>query len=298
MLNNLMNELKEFLKKLDLSNYEINAYMVLLQSNNLTAREISSKSKVPSGRIYEVLDKLKAKEMIEIHESRPKKYSALSINKVFNKLISNLSYENQKKISFLIDNAKKLESDLYNSKILVKTEPTKIFWSTALGPPSIQSLFIKHIDELQEELLVNIFISKITMKILPHGKKLYEAIINAINRGVNVKILWSFDHDKRPLSEEQKNQNLEFYSRLVNKHKELYNLSSKMKGLEMKFLHEKIPTYYNILDQKRIIIILQHPIKPYKAFGCMNVLDPNFAKELRKKFLNVWLYEALTININ
>ena len=112
--------------------------------------------------------------------------------------------------------------------------------------------------------------------------------------GVNVKILWSFDHDKRPLSEEQKNQNLEFYSRLVNKHKELYNLSSKMKGLEMKFLHKKIPTYYNILDQKRIIIILQHPIKPYKAFACMNVLDPNFAKELRKKFLNVWLYEALT----
>lgn len=294
MSNNLMNELKEFLKKLDLPNYEINAYMVLLQSNNLTAREISSKSKVPSGRIYEVLDELNKKEMIEIHESRPKKYSALSINKVFNTLISHLSYENQKKISFLIDNAKKLESDLYNSKIMVKTEPSKIFWSTALGPPSIQSLFIKHIDELQEELLVNIFISKITMKILPHGKKLYEAIINAINRGVNVKILWSFDHDKRPLSEEEKNQNLEFYSRLVNKHKELYNISSKMKGLEMKFLHEKIPTYYNILDQKRIIIILQHPIKPYKAFACMNVLDPNFAKELRKKFLNVWLYEALT----
>ena len=77
MSNDLMEDLREFLNDANLSTYEINAYIALLTSsrtNNPTAKEISSKSSVPGGRIYEVLEDLSSKGMVEIIESRPKKF--------------------------------------------------------------------------------------------------------------------------------------------------------------------------------------------------------------------------------
>ncbi|MHA2431593.1 MAG: hypothetical protein ACXACC_11280 [Promethearchaeota archaeon] len=40
MSEELIKEVKEFLRNSNLSNYEINTYITLLNSNNLTAREI------------------------------------------------------------------------------------------------------------------------------------------------------------------------------------------------------------------------------------------------------------------
>ena len=61
MSKTLMEDLKEFLNDANLSTYEVNAYLALLtssKSNPPTAKEISSVSAVPSGRIYEILEDL------------------------------------------------------------------------------------------------------------------------------------------------------------------------------------------------------------------------------------------------
>ena len=54
MDNNLIEEIKEFLKNMKLSSYGIASYISLLPQKILTAREISRSSNVPGGRIYEV----------------------------------------------------------------------------------------------------------------------------------------------------------------------------------------------------------------------------------------------------
>jgi len=292
MSNQVIQELKEFLRNSDLSSYEINTYMTLLISNNLTAREISEKSHVPIGRIYEVLEGLKEKGMIETQDSRPKIYRAKAFNLAFKNLISYINNLTKRKVSYLIDQAKILESDLYNSSLFIKKEPSRVFWQTAYGANSIISMYIKHYNELQEELLVNDFINENTIKVLPFGKKLFEGIIYALNRGVNVKILWSFEHDPRPLSEERKKRNLELYGEVLDKLEELYDLSNKIERLEMRFINNRIPTNYDIFDKKRVFIKLQNPLKPSQIFACMNVLDPNLAEELREKFNQTWLFEA------
>lgn len=66
-----------------------------------------------------------------------------------------------------------------------------------------------------------------------------------------------------------------------------------MDGLEMKLIHKKIPTYYDIFDKKRIMIKLQNPLNPFRIFASLNILDPNLAKELKKKFLSIWLFESI-----
>ncbi len=293
MSKKIIVELKEFLKNSKLSNYEINSYITLLHSDILTAREICGKSGVPSGRIYEVLEKLKDYGMIEIQESRPKMYRSKSLNLALHNLISYQNNENQRKVSFLYDQAKILESKLYDSDFLIKQDSSKIFWSTAFGVPEIFSLYKNNFNDLKEELLMTGFLNENTIKVLQYAKNFYEGIINALNRDVQVKYLWSLEHDDRPLSNEQKNRNKTLYGKLIKKFKELYNISSDMDGLEMKLIHQKIPTYYDIFDKKRIMIKLQNPLNPYQIFACLNILDPNLAKELKKKFLSIWLFESI-----
>jgi sugar-specific transcriptional regulator TrmB len=57
-----------------LNAYEIDAYLAVLESGELTAMEISENAKVPYSKIYEVLNSLKEKGWIKSTEERPTKY--------------------------------------------------------------------------------------------------------------------------------------------------------------------------------------------------------------------------------
>lgn len=65
---------KAALHEMGLNSYEIDAYMALLGTGQLTAMEISSEAKIPYSKIYEVLNSLKNKGWIKSNESRPFKY--------------------------------------------------------------------------------------------------------------------------------------------------------------------------------------------------------------------------------
>jgi len=293
MSQKIVEDLKDLLRNANLSNYQTNAYTTLLLSNHLTARELSDKSNIPIGRIYEILENLNRRGLIEIQEdSRPKIYRAKSFNLAIQNLISHISNENKRKVSFLVDQAKILESDLYNSNLLVKKEPSRIFWSTTYGFQSIASMYIKNYNELQEELLLNDFLNQNTLKVLPYGKNLFEPIKKAVDRGIRTKILWNFGHDDRPLTEEQIASNLSIFKEVIKKLEDLYGLSTEIPSLEMKFIHKRIPINHDIFDKKRIIFKLQNPSKPSQIYACMNVMDPKLAEKLREKYLNLWLFEA------
>jgi sugar-specific transcriptional regulator TrmB len=65
---------KQILRDMGLNTYEIDTYFALLEGGQMTAMEISKKTKVPYSKIYEVLNSLKEKGWIKSVESRPSKY--------------------------------------------------------------------------------------------------------------------------------------------------------------------------------------------------------------------------------
>jgi HTH-type transcriptional regulator, sugar sensing transcriptional regulator len=65
---------KETLHELGLNAYEVDAYLALLESGQMTAMEISREAKVPYSKIYEVLNSLKEKGWIKSSETRPFRY--------------------------------------------------------------------------------------------------------------------------------------------------------------------------------------------------------------------------------
>jgi sugar-specific transcriptional regulator TrmB len=291
LITDLKADLKEFLANANLSTYCINAFLVLMNSPDLDAKEVTKQSGVPIGRIYEVLEELDIKGLIEIHDSRPKKYSALPLNRAMYNLITYQTRENKRKAKYLFDQAKSLEEKLYKSN-LAKTETSKIFYSTVFGSKAIYSLYSTCIDESQEELLVTEFINQSTLRVLQFAGDFFEGIRNALERGVQVKLLMSCEYDDRPLSDDQKIKDNNHFKKIKDKHEE-FGLSTKKENFELKFSRKRIPIYFDIFDRNRVILKLQNPSSPWQISASLNIIDPLLAGELRKQFFNVWNYGTL-----
>lgn len=64
------------LKQLGLTEYETQAYLALVGGGQMSASDVSAKSKVPFSRIYDVLGRLEEKQFIQIRKGRPTTYVA------------------------------------------------------------------------------------------------------------------------------------------------------------------------------------------------------------------------------
>ena len=66
------------LSSLNLTTYEIKSYLALMEKDSLTAIEVARISKVPRGRIYEVLKNLLDKGLCRLQPDKVKKYIAVN----------------------------------------------------------------------------------------------------------------------------------------------------------------------------------------------------------------------------
>ncbi|RLG88324.1 MAG: hypothetical protein DRO15_03090 [Thermoprotei archaeon] len=70
-------EILEFLEFIGLKGYEGKAYLALLSLGEATAPKISSKAGIPLPRIYDVLESLASKGLVEVKAGRPRIYKAV-----------------------------------------------------------------------------------------------------------------------------------------------------------------------------------------------------------------------------
>ncbi len=173
-----------------------------------------------------------------------------------------------------------MESRVYNSDFLLKREETQLFWSTAFGWRSMISLYEQKCSELKEELLITGFVNDRTVRILRYARDLFNSFKGAYNRGVRIRYLWSFQSDDRPLTDEQIEHNFEVRKVMKQKFNELFGVSNEMKGFQMRYIHKRIPTIYDIFDKERVINKLIITIHRYQIFGCIYVFDIKLVTEL------------------
>ncbi|MEM2760364.1 MAG: helix-turn-helix domain-containing protein [Nitrososphaerales archaeon] len=70
----LSDKARKAMENLGLTDYEIKAYISLLNDGTLTAQELSKKSGVPYSKIYEIVGRLEEKGWLESDSSRPTKF--------------------------------------------------------------------------------------------------------------------------------------------------------------------------------------------------------------------------------
>lgn len=67
-------KLRLHLRKTGLTDYEVNAYLVLLEKGALTAKQISYDAHIPYSKVYQTLNSLEVKGWIEVSRRRPSRY--------------------------------------------------------------------------------------------------------------------------------------------------------------------------------------------------------------------------------
>ncbi|MEM2146690.1 MAG: helix-turn-helix domain-containing protein [Candidatus Jordarchaeaceae archaeon] len=80
-------EIVEMFKNFGLSDYEAKTYVSLLFLGPSKVSDISRDSKVPQSKMYEVLERLLAKQLVEVYGITPKEFRAINPNVAFKTLL-------------------------------------------------------------------------------------------------------------------------------------------------------------------------------------------------------------------
>ncbi|WP_132059933.1 HTH-type sugar sensing transcriptional regulator TrmB [Halorussus amylolyticus] len=76
--------------RFDLGEYEIDAYLTVLEHGNLTASEIADRTDIPQPRVYDTVRSLSDRGLVELRESRPMKVIAVDPDEAFSGIQSSL----------------------------------------------------------------------------------------------------------------------------------------------------------------------------------------------------------------
>jgi len=180
MLNqNLILELREF----GLTEYESRAYIILTMYGSSIASFISEHTRIPSSKIYDILNSLKAKGLVEICSTKPKRFKAIEPKHALNNIIE--------KREFVASQLRMRANNILSKLTPLEEKDNSQIWSS-----TGKKIFIDKICELFRGSKENI---TFVTGDFPRNPHLDEEFLKAIKRGVKVRIL-----GVRHLTEESK----------------------------------------------------------------------------------------------
>jgi sugar-specific transcriptional regulator TrmB len=91
MADDLQLTLERVGERFDLGEYEIEAYLAVLEHGQLTASEIADRTDIPQPRVYDTVRSLSDRGLVELQESRPMKIVAIDPEDAFGNIQSSLS---------------------------------------------------------------------------------------------------------------------------------------------------------------------------------------------------------------
>lgn len=271
------------LTALGLSNYEADAYVALLSLGVTSADKVSSVTNIPYGRIYNVLNSLAKRGIVNIQKSRPKMFIAVEPMLALKRLLEARKKDLDREYDHLIKLASEIENQL--SAKVSNTEKTSVFWTVAVGKEEAMRLIVQMIDEAQEEILfyggnVERHYPELSNAIEMMARKFAEVS----KRGIKIRILFGFE-DTTIISNILSDKAM---SRL---------LGSQDEASRIRFI-EASAAPYDVVDEERVLIKIGNPVKPDEYFAAIAVWDRKLATELRNRFEELWTKgKPLTIKL-
>ncbi|MFB6470738.1 MAG: TrmB family transcriptional regulator [Vulcanisaeta sp. AZ3] len=115
-------ELRDIMGIIGLSNYDVKAYVTLVENGPLTARDVALRSGIPTSKVYSVLHRLYRLGFVQIDDKRrPELFYAVSPNDAFSKVMQRFNdYVNS--IRPLIDSLQLMYESAYRGKVTAQSE--------------------------------------------------------------------------------------------------------------------------------------------------------------------------------
>ena len=136
--------------ELGLNKYEADAYLYVLKHGISEAGPVYKNTTIPYGKIYDTLNSLVKKGLVEVQNKRPKKYMAKRPRAALN-----IFYADKKKqMDADMERTRKLITDIGEEidKIEVKKTTEKSFWKTCNGKLKFSELIRSNFEEAENEI--------------------------------------------------------------------------------------------------------------------------------------------------
>ncbi|WP_407355936.1 TrmB family transcriptional regulator [Methanolobus sp. WCC5] len=267
------------LRDLGLTKYEASAYATLLKEGITGAQELSRKSDIPVGKIYEVLSNLNNMGLVEFQRSRPRKYKAVKPAIALKSLYAKKEEETKNELENFKLKVAELETRFSD---IAQPEHAEIqFWSTLIGEEDVLKNIKNMLDETEKEIL-HIKPGKVT-EILQNQKcidpktlipTVIDEFIKAAEKGINIKTIVPEEIFLIGLKERFEHIHDPMVRKMIRK-----NIDIRLLDCEYDFI---------LIDEYITHIPIPDPLQPKKIFGELKVYDREYAGKLKVKFEELW----------
>lgn len=241
-----------------LSEYESRAYSSLVFLGPSKARTISRDSKVPQSKIYEVLDQLMNKQLVEVFDGRPKEFKASNPETALKNMLEDRTREIEElkmRVDILSDFLKpkeRTQEEVIGGIWTIKGEKFKEFFnktSEMLGRAE------KYVYAITRDFSRSSNMGPTIRKTLDRGVKIHVIGMETVDRRNYYKALWYKNH-----------------------------------GISLKIFQTKVHPRIILVDGKEILLRLDHnPEKRTKfKFNSIWSEDPSLVTVIDTYVKNIW----------
>ncbi|MFB6173618.1 MAG: TrmB family transcriptional regulator [Halobacteriales archaeon] len=257
------------LEDLGLSEYEARAYRALVRTGASTAKELSTVSDVPMGRIYDVLSRLENRGFVRTEAaSQPKRYAAVDPETALDRLLTERREELRERAAEFEAAVEEVVADLDGGAAPVEEG----FSTAAVGPAEVVDLVVERIRAAERRIVIVGTQPPPQFDVDDVGGRIVDELIDAVERGVEVAVLMT------PALVRSVSPDLieRFSERLVD-HPEF----------EARTAADVEERFY-LFDRREVCVEVPHPLHPEETFALIDLADREFAADVRELFESRW----------
>ncbi|SEA08343.1 Sugar-specific transcriptional regulator TrmB [Haloplanus vescus] len=256
------------LRDLGLSEYESRTYQALLDEAPATAKELSTSSEVPMGRIYDVLNGLEGNGLVRSQAaSRPKKYIAVEPDTALDRLVE----ARKRELDQQAERYEAVAADLVDD--LDAANPVDgQFWTAAVGPEETIDLLLERLSAADEEIHHAAGIPSPQVDLSDVGLRVLEAFEAALDRGVTVSALV----DDELVDTVSDDLRMAYATRLGDHENYASRRSAAIDGT------------FILIDGEEVCIEVPNPLDSGEAFAMIDFKDAAFADDVHTVFEEQW----------
>ncbi|MFB6353085.1 MAG: TrmB family transcriptional regulator [Halobacteriales archaeon] len=255
------------LRDLGLTEYEARVYRALLRTGPTTAKQLSSASGVPMGRIYDVLDDLEGLELVRSQNAgRPTQYAPVEVRTALSRLLENRRRELETELEQYEAAVEELAEQLGDPG--ATGEP---FWTVAIGPEDTVDLLCERLATATDRLVMVVGHPSAQFDLGEVGDRVAGELEAALDRGVEVSLLASASLIEA------------VPEALLRK----YGAVAEDPGFELRVTDDLAGTL-NLVDRTEVCIEVANPLAPGEALALIALTDPSFAANVHEEFEPRW----------
>lgn len=258
------NKLLYSIQSLGLTEYESKAYLSLLSLGACNAKQLCKDSKVPSSKIYAIMEKFELLGLVEVQQSKPIRFKAIEPSIGVNRLLKN----KEKEILSIKDTLPLLESELdsifSNNKSIPHDSP---FFNLQFGMKDHIQKHLGHLGSARRH--IQSYFENTCLK----GARIYghevkrDIIGNIIRNNVSSKVLFGTS-DKKLVGD--------FLKGLPDS-----------SNIEVK-ITDQIHAPFHVIDANSVIVVVDNPLFREGRIASIHIIDRSLAKELSTGYKAMW----------